>query len=64
MRPMKRKDPKFEAWRKDDLDSKVYTANFQHEASIDAGGPYRAAGDWICKEVQSSVLPLLVPTAN
>lgn len=51
-------------WRKNDLDTKVYSASFLHEASIDAGGPYRAAGDWLCKEVQSSVLPMLVPTEN
>jgi hypothetical protein len=42
MRRVKQDDPSFNAWRKNGLDSAVFRANFLHEGSIDAGGPYRA----------------------
>ncbi len=38
--------------------------NFSGEGSIDAGGPYRETLTNICQELQSSVLPLLIPTPN
>jgi hypothetical protein len=64
MRVMKREDPNFTAWRKNGLNSAVFRANFLHEGSIDAGGPYRECHEQMCKEVLSGALPLLVPTPN
>jgi len=34
------------------------------EAAIDVGGPYREAISQICTELQSSALPLLIPSPN
>lgn len=64
MRVLKKDDPKFTAWRKNGLNSAVWRANFLHEGSIDAGGPYRECHEQMCTEVLSGALPLLIPTEN
>lgn len=51
MRAVKKTDQNFTCWRKNEIDSRVFTANFQHEASTDAGGPYRATFDWMSDEL-------------
>jgi len=64
MRRCKQDDPNYTAWRKNWLNSAVFRANFLHEGSIDAGGPYRECHEQMCREVLSGALPLLVPTEN
>jgi len=44
--------------------NKMFNANFVGEASIDAGGPYREALCQACGELQSSILPLFIPSPN
>jgi len=46
------------------VDGKVFRAELVGEGSIDAGGPYREALDVMSKELQSSVLPVLVQSEN
>ncbi len=41
-----------------------FKAKFKGEGGIDAGGLFRETLDQICEELQSSCLPLLVPTPN
>jgi hypothetical protein len=44
---------------------KAFDAKFMGEASEDAGGPYRGAVDFICRELQNEkVLPLFCPCPN
>ncbi|CAK4203985.1 unnamed protein product [Aphanomyces euteiches] len=42
----------------------LYVVTFLGENSIDAGGPYRETLSQFCAELQSSQLPLLLPTPN
>ena len=44
--------------------NKMFNVTFVGEASIDAGGPYREALSQICTEMQSSCLPLFIPSPN
>ena len=44
--------------------NKLFSASFQGEASIDAGGPYRECLSTIYTELQSSALTLFIPTPN
>lgn len=37
---------------------------FKDEGSVDVGGPFREAMTSICKELMSTILPLLIPTPN
>ena len=64
MRRIKQEDKELTAWRKNDMNSAVIRANFLHEGSIDAGGPYRECLEQMCMECNSGVLPLLIPTLN
>jgi hypothetical protein len=43
---------------------RAWNSKFIGEGSIDVGGPYRETIHEICKELQSHVLPLLIPTQN
>ena len=63
----------FKIFRKKKIDSKniaaernnkLFSASFQGEASIDAGGPYRECLSTIFTELQSSALSLFIPTPN
>ena len=44
--------------------AKMFNVTFVGEASIDAGGPYREALTQACAELQSSALPLFIPSPN
>ena len=60
-----KKSPKAkEAFRVNSVDSQILKVEFKGEGSIDAGGPYRETLTNICNELQSAVLPLLIPTPN
>ncbi|CDW84904.1 hect e3 ubiquitin [Stylonychia lemnae] len=54
----------FSAFKQNSTDSRVYSAKFIGEGSIDAGGPYRESLTNICSELESENLPLLIKTAN
>ena len=43
---------------------KAYEAIFRGEGSIDDGGPFRESIENMIDEIQSSTLPLLIPTQN
>lgn len=51
-------------FRQNSVDSQILKVEFKGEGSIDAGGPYRETLTNICNELQSAVLPLLIPTPN
>jgi alpha-tubulin suppressor-like RCC1 family protein len=44
--------------------NKMFNVTFVGEASIDAGGPYREALTQACTELQSSAVPLFIPSPN
>ena len=46
------------------VDGCPFGVSFVGEASIDIGGPYREAISQICTELQSTALPLLIPSPN
>ena len=54
----------FEIMRKNDINARAFSVNFEMEGATDGGGPYRELFDSICTELMSSVLPLLIPTPN
>jgi hypothetical protein len=58
------KDKKYECLRVSNSSTKAWRANFTGEGSIDAGGPYRDSLSVITEEINSSCLPLLIPTQN
>eukprot|EP00830_Metopus_es_P015538 TRINITY_DN4508_c0_g1_i2.p1 TRINITY_DN4508_c0_g1~~TRINITY_DN4508_c0_g1_i2.p1 ORF type:complete len:457 (-),score=89.63 TRINITY_DN4508_c0_g1_i2:14-1384(-) len=41
-----------------------YHVHFQGEGGIDAGGLFRESVDQMCEEIQSTCLPLFIPTPN
>lgn len=45
-------------------DAQPFAVQFVGEAAIDVGGPYREAISQICTELQSTALPLLIPSPN
>ena len=45
-------------------DDNPFSVQFIGEASIDIGGPYREAISQICTELQSTALPLVIPSPN
>jgi len=47
-----------------EVHQKAWKVVLLNEHSVDAGGPYRECIQWICDEVQSSMLPLFVRTPN
>ncbi|CDW82480.1 hect e3 ubiquitin [Stylonychia lemnae] len=51
-------------FRVNSVDSQILKVEFKGEGSIDAGGPYRETLTNICNELQSAVLPVLIPTPN
>jgi len=61
---MKKKPDSFKSFLVNSADSQILRVNFSGEGSIDAGGPYRETLTNICKELMSSILPLLIPTPN
>ena len=54
----------YEGFRMKNSFYKAYEAVFRGEGSIDDGGPFRESIENIVDEIQSSTLPLLVPTQN
>jgi hypothetical protein len=46
------------------LNERAFKAYFRGEGSIDDGGPLRESYDFACVELQTSTLPLLIPTSN
>jgi hypothetical protein len=51
-------------FRKKGLNDRAFRSNFLHEGSIDDGGPLRETYDFVCVELQTSSLPVLIPTEN
>ena len=45
-------------------DERVWKASFEHEGAEDAGGVYNELMSSLSEEIQSTFLPLLVPTPN
>ena len=41
-----------------------FRVRFTAEGAIDAGGPFRDSIDTVCGELQSSILPLFIPSPN
>ena len=60
----KLKESNYESLRKQNSSYKAWRACFVGERSYDAGGPYRESISNITEELQSSWLPLLIPTQN
>ncbi len=60
------KSKSFKIFKKKDggNNNKMFNVTFIGEASIDAGGPYREALTQACAELQSSALPLFIPSPN
>lgn len=46
------------------LNDRAFRVYFRGEGSIDDGGPLRETFDFVCVELQTSSLPVLIPTAN
>ncbi len=61
---MKKNPASFDSFKQNDTDTRCLKIEFKGEGSIDAGGPYRDAMANVCKELMSSILPLLIPTPN
>ena len=61
---LRRERPDMSNFRIKGLGSKCLHINFKGEGSLDYGGPFRDALTNIIQELESSVLPLLIPTAN
>ena len=60
----KLKDTNYESLRKASSNYKAWRAWFVGEGSADGGGPFRESLTNISREIQSMVLPLLIPTQN
>lgn len=60
----KLKESNYESLKKQNSSYKAWRANFMGEGSYDAGGPYRESLSNITEELQSTTLPLLIPTQN
>ena len=58
------KEKNFVSMRKNEPESKAWSASLLGEGSIDAGGPYRESITNMCEEIMNKVLPLLIPTPN
>lgn len=58
------RDSKWENFRRRGLNDRAMKVYFRGEGSIDDGGPLRETYDFMCMELQTSVLPVLVPTVN
>lgn len=59
-----RDNGKWENFKKKGINDRAFKVYFRGEGSIDDGGPLRETYDFACNELQSSSLPVLVPTAN
>ncbi|CDW73494.1 UNKNOWN [Stylonychia lemnae] len=53
-----------EFFKKNNVDTKVFSVTFAGEGSQDAGGPFRDCITNMCLELQSASLPLLIKTPN
>lgn len=60
----KLKESNYESLRKASSNYKAWRACFVGEGSADGGGPFRESLTNISGELQSAVLPLLIPTQN
>jgi hypothetical protein len=58
------KSKNYESLRKSNSSSKGWRAQFIGMGSYDAGGPFRESLEAIGTEIQSTCLPLLIPTQN
>ena len=56
--------PDMTNFRQKDPDSRCYKVDFKGEGSMDYGGPFRDSLSNIARELEESVLPLLVKTPN
>lgn len=54
----------YKNFQKSGLNERAFKAHFRGEGSIDDGGPLRESYDFACVELQTSSLPLLIPTEN
>ena len=43
---------------------RAFRVNFSGEGSDDYGGPYREVFSHVCEELESDLLPLLIPIPN
>ena len=57
-------EEKFDIFKHNLTDSRIFSVTIEGERANDGGGPYRDVMSNICKEFQSGVLPLLIPTPN
>lgn len=64
MQEVKKADANKKCFWVNSPDARIFKVEFKGEGSIDAGGPYRDTITNMCNELQSSVLPLLIPTPN
>lgn len=64
MQVLKKNPDSRKCFKQNSVDSQIFKVEFKGEGSIDAGGPYRETLTNICNELQSTVLPLLIPTPN
>lgn len=58
------KSDNYASFKKNKVDSKVFSVTFAGEGSQDAGGPFRDCITNMCKELQNDCLPLLIRTPN
>lgn len=59
-----KKKHSFETFKRNYIDDRAFHVKFLSEGSYDSGGPYRELFDTVCRELMSSVLPILIPSPN
>jgi len=59
-----RDNGKWTNFKKKGINDRAFKVYFRGEGSIDDGGPLRETYDFACNELQTSSLPVLIPTAN
>ena len=60
----KQQDPSYWNFRHGRMGARCWRVNFQGEASVDAGGPFRESLDNIAKELETDQVPLLIKSSN
>lgn len=53
-----------DCFKLNDINGRIWEVKFDGEASIDAGGPFRETLTNMLSELESTALPLLIPTVN
>lgn len=64
MQQIKKSDSNYGNFRQNSVDDMAYSIAFKGEGSMDVGGPYRESLTNIVAELEKSVLPIFVKTAN